>query len=384
MENDPRAREAIEQMVRQETDRMVLETRGLVREVVRDTLLPQLRATIRDSISEVLQEVLAEEIPPVKDDMFGEISGVTPAFPQEKIQEVAPVPKDAMSEEIAGIGPVFSPEEMERILAAREEPAIEETKGGSNGSGRYVYCIADSGAAASLGHMGIENREVYTIPCAEVCAVVHNCSTQPYQSEDEEAVKEWVQAHQKVVDAATERFGTVLPLGFDTIVKGTDEAGPEKAVEDWLRDDLDKLKEKMDRVRGKQEFGVQVFYDPKAMGERLGREDEEIRRLKEETAAQKPGMAYMYKQKVEKAVKEAMEKKAEERFKEFYGLIKKQVDDIKVEKLKRDKGKTMLMNLSCLVPKDRAEDLGNELERIDGMEGFSIRFTGPWSPYSFV
>jgi len=155
-------------------------------------------------------------------------------------------------------------------------------------------------------------------------------------------------------------------------------------VKDWLKDDFENLKEKIDRVRGKQEFGVQIFYDPKVMGEAIARESEEIQKLKEEMAAQKPGMAYMYKQKVEKAVKEEMEKRAEEYFKDFYQAIKNQVDDIKVEKVKRDNAKTMLVNLSCLTLKGKMEALGNELERIDNLDGFSVRFTGPWAPYSFV
>ena len=42
------------------------------------------------------------------------------------------------------------------------------------------------------------------------------------------------------------------------------------------------------------------------------------------------------------------------------------------------------MNLSCLLTKDGSRELGDELEKIDAMEGFSVRYTGPWPPYSFV
>jgi len=28
--------------------------------------------------------------------------------------------------------------------------------------------------------------------------------------------------------------------------------------------------------------------------------------------------------------------------------------------------------------------LGDELEKINNLKGFSVRFTGPWPPYSFV
>lgn len=358
MEKDPRARKVIEQLVRQEIERIASETKDAAREMVRATLLPELRAAIRNSISEVVEEVLTEEMLPVREaDIFKEIPGVEPAFPEEEVEE---------------------------LPDAEEEPVLGEAKSSKNGSGRYAYCIADSGEMVNLGQVGIENSEVYTIPYRGLCAVVHNCSTEPYKSEDEEVVKGWVQTHQRVLDVAMERFDTVLPLGFDTILKSEDQGDTDQVVKDWLKDDFEDLREKMDRVRGKQEFGVQVFYDPKVMGEVIARESDEIQKLKEQMATQKPGMAYMYKQKVEKAVKEEMERRAEQSFKDFYQAIRNQVDDIKVEKVKTDKDKTMLMNLSCLVLREKVEDMGNELERIDNMDGFSVRFTGPWASYSFV
>jgi len=44
----------------------------------------------------------------------------------------------------------------------------------------------------------------------------------------------------------------------------------------------------------------------------------------------------------------------------------------------------LLLNLSCLLPRDQNEKLGEALEKIDGREGISVRYTGPWPPYSFV
>ncbi len=373
MERDSKARNVIEQIVRQEVDKIAAETKAVVGEIVRANLLPQLRAAIRDSISEAMEEMLTQEMPPAPEaSIVEEISQAAPAFPEEELP---------IEEEPTEVSPAFPEGEM---LPIEEEPALEEIKVSGDGDGRYAYCIADSGVSVSLGNIGIEDSEVYTIPYKGLCAVVHNCPTEPYEAADQEVVKGWVQTHQKVLDAAMEKLGTVLPLGFDTIIRSEDKTDPKQVVKNWLKDDFENLREKIDRVRGKQEFGVQIFYDPQVMGAVIARESEEIQKLKEEMAAQKPGMAYMFKQKVEKAVKEEMEKRAEQYFSDFYGAIKNQVDDIKVEKVKKDKDKTMLMNLSCLVLKEKVEDLGNELERIDNMDGFSVRFTGPWAIYSFV
>ena len=93
----------------------------------------------------------------------------------------------------------------------------------------------------------------------------------------------------------------------------------------------------------------------------------------------------MYKQKLENLLKKEMEKEAERCFKDFYEKIKKCVDEIKVEKTKKlEENKQMLMNLSCLLPKEKSKILGEELEKINNMKGFFVRFTGPWPPYSFV
>ena len=43
----------------------------------------------------------------------------------------------------------------------------------------------------------------------------------------------------------------------------------------------------------------------------------------------------------------------------------------------------MILNAVCLVPKDNIEDLGSKLGQLK-KEGYAVRFTGPWPPYSFV
>jgi len=273
----------------------------------------------------------------------------------------------------------------EKVEAAMEAP-VEEFGVTTQAKGRYVYGIAASKEAVRLGEIGIEGNEVYTIPYQDLCAIVHNCPTQPYQSKDEEIVKSWARAHQSVLDEVKERFSTTIPLGFDTILQPKDDATPpDQVVRDWLKEDYDRLRTLMEKIEGKDEYGVQVSYEPGVMGKQISEQSEEIKKMKEEMATKSPGMAYMYKQKLEKTVKAEMEKLADEWFKEFYGRIKQHTDDIVVERTKKvDKDRMMLLNLSCLVDKEKVEGLGEELEKINGLEGFSVRFTGPWPPYSFV
>lgn len=250
---------------------------------------------------------------------------------------------------------------------------------------RYLYCIADSGEKTSLGKVGINGNEVYTISYKDVCAVVHNCLTEPYKSEDDEVVRDWIMTHQNVVDAAWKKFGAILPSGFDTIIKGEENSDSKENMMNWLKEDYESLKRKLERVKGKAEYGVQVFWDLTLIAEKIVETNPEIKDLDNQIKSKSKGTAYMYKQKLESILKKEIEKRADEYFKDFYNRIKKHVDDIQVEKTKKtEKDKKMLMNLSCLVDKDKCEELGEELEKVNGIEGLSVRFTGPWPPYSFT
>ncbi len=253
------------------------------------------------------------------------------------------------------------------------------------GQGRYLYCIAEGGEQVSLGTIGIEGQEVYTLPYRDICAVVHDSPAEPYRSTDREVVNLWVLAHQRVVDEAWERWGTVLPLGFDTIITNREGAKPQENIAKWLQNDYDNLKSKMEKVRSKAEYGVQIFWEPQVIVQNLTTTSPEISKLKEKIKSQSTGIAYMYKQKLENALKRELEAKADQCFRDFYGRIRRHAVSIVVEKTKPgDQNTQMIMNLSCLLPRDKTAELGEELHRINSMEGFSVRFTGPWPPYSFV
>jgi hypothetical protein len=92
----------------------------------------------------------------------------------------------------------------------------------------------------------------------------------------------------------------------------------------------------------------------------------------------------MLQQKLAKTVRAAMEKQADLFAQDFYARIRQCVEDVRVDNLKKvDGGKQMLLNLSCLM-QEGCGDLGRVLDDIQQTKGISVRFTGPWPPYSFV
>ena len=250
--------------------------------------------------------------------------------------------------------------------------------------GLYVYCVARGDGHHLFGPIGLDRQLVYTVGGGDLRAVVHNCQAQPYQSQDPQVVQGWVVAHQNVVRAATEAFGTVLPMAFDMIVRGGPGGVAVTALKAWLDEKRERFARLLDRLAGKAEYGVQVLWDREVIAAALVESDEALRGMRDETKTKPKGLAHLLQQKLAKAVRAAMEKQADLFAQDFYARIRRCVEDIRVDKLKKvDGGKQMLLNLSCLMQQGSGE-LGRVLDELQQTKGISVRFTGPWPPYSFV
>jgi hypothetical protein len=260
---------------------------------------------------------------------------------------------------------------------AHIEPSPEQ-------EGLYVYSIALSGEAGTLGAIGIEGCEVLGVAGEDLCAAVHRCPAEPYQSKQAEVVASWVTSHHRVVDAAWRRWGTVLPLTFNTIIKGEPGRDARACLLAWLEAEHEALKLKLDALAEKAEYGVQVFWDPQVAARQVAKSDAEVRGLEQEIKAKSQGVAYMYRQKLESLLKAKTEAVATAECTALYGRIAQRVNELRVEKPKGDSGQLqMLVNLSCLVSHAQLPGLEAELDRVSGMEGFSTRLIGPLPPYSF-
>jgi len=253
----------------------------------------------------------------------------------------------------------------------------------SQEAGRYVYCIAPGDEEVSLGEIGIEGRRVYTVIQKDICALVHDCPPQPYQSGNAELAAAWVLAHHRVVETAWKRWGTVLPLAFNTIVRA-EQSSAEENLKVWLETERETFKGKLEALAGKAEYGLQLFWDVAFFARQLSETSPEIRELEEEAKSKPRGLAYMYRQKLENLLKREVEVKAQELFEDLYGRLSRCVNNIHIEKTKEgEEGRPMLANLSCLVSRERHPEFLAELDRMAASEGLSLRLTGPFPPYSF-
>jgi len=248
---------------------------------------------------------------------------------------------------------------------------------------RYVYALIPHTDRDNFGAIGIDGNAVYTISYRDISAVVHDCPMEPYQG-DEARVKEMVGTHGDVVDAAWEEAGSILPMSFDVIVRSDDERTADDNVRRWLADEYETLEAKLNELRDKVELGVQIFWDTRGITQRIAEENEEIKKLMDEMATKSRGVAYFYQHKIADAVKKEMEAKADRDYRDYYRRLRACAEDAEVNKIRRDKNRQMIFNLSLLVKRDEVTALGEELAKIKGEEGVEVRFTGPWAPYTFA
>ncbi|VVB86743.1 Gas vesicle synthesis protein GvpL/GvpF [uncultured archaeon] len=250
--------------------------------------------------------------------------------------------------------------------------------------GRYLYSVVNTGVELAFGDIGLNDNPVYTIPNKDIAAVVHSCQAEAYRTQDNEKAKEWILSHNYVIDRAGELFGTVLPFAFDCLIKGDDET-----VKNWLDKNHEKLKSELERVDNKAEYSAHIFCDRRWLAEKLMDKDQELKVLKEKMAKMSKGATYLAERQFELKAKDAIAAEISMLARDFGSKIREHVVELKTETKssqvsEKYKGKQLMVTLCCLVHKDNVEKLGEVLDEINNRDGFAVRFTGPWAPFSFV
>ncbi|MFH2057341.1 MAG: GvpL/GvpF family gas vesicle protein [Pseudomonadota bacterium] len=338
--------EIIKQMVQKQIRVILDSNRDTISKIVKKSIMPELYKMVQDEIHKEFLAIVEDQ----------------PSLPDQDIKNNA-------------VLDLQTPKKDRHVVK----------QGSFNEQGKYLYCIVKGNKEEELGQIGIDGNTVYPLQYKELAAIVHDCSAKPYESNEEKIVAKWVMTHQKVIEKAWETYGVVVPASFDTIIIGDKNFTDKENLKKWLEDHYDDLLAKMEKFVGKAEYGVQVFWNANQMGARISRENEQIRKINEECKSKSKGAAFMYRKKLENLLKKELENQAETYFKEFYNKIKALVDDIKIDKIKNNTpDQQMIMNLACIMPRANNHILGDALEKIDQMEFFSVQYTGPWPPYSFV
>ena len=288
-----------------------------------------------------------------------------------------------LSELVASLERLVSEARLTAAPPTPQEPVLPATRGRSRA--RYIYGVVEGSGPCRLKTAGVGGAEVFPVDYNGLAAIVHACEPEPYSTTDDDAARAWVESHNSVLQECLELFESVVPCTFNTIIHDPGDSNPDDIVKGWLKKQEQELRERLDRVRGKREFSVQILCDREALVSELAQSDPDLAALKRVIEDKSPGAAYMFREKFERVLKEKVESLLLSESDGFLERVRPHCADLKIDRCRKSPdGGQMIANWSCLLTREGERAVGMVLEEIRGVHGHQVRFVGPLPPYSFV
>jgi hypothetical protein len=237
--------------------------------------------------------------------------------------------------------------------------------------GTYLYAIlTGTVGAGELGSIGVEGGEVYCVTAGDITAAVSRVSRARLRPE-----RKHLLAHQTVLRRLMEQR-TVLPAAFGLVARN------DEAVRGRLLENAELFREQLERVAGKVEMGLRVSWNPPDLIEYFVATHPELgaarERLKDRTDVGREELIAVGKlfEKLREAARETHSERV------VAALAEPGVE----LKLNPPRGEREVMNLSCLVPRERlgAFETAFETAAAGFDDHFTFELNGPWAPHSFT
>lgn len=312
-----------------------------------------------------------KQAPPLKKAVKPTVAQAKPA-PLSAKTVVTPKPPVA-PEKLAAAAPASLAGSAARPLVREKDRPLDggALKQGSDGRGKYVYCIIQSSEPLRFGPLGIgsDPADVHTINFKDIAAVV---SDTPIEVHD--PTRENVLAHERVNETVMRKH-TVIPMSFGTVFKTRDD------IMELLRSAYEAFRDVLMKMQDKLEFGLKVLWDREVMVREIESLDEDVRRLKQEISAQK-GSTYFARMQYGRLVDAALQAHSEKYVAEIFETLR---DVAVASRANKPIGDKMIMNAAFLVSRDKEAAFDARVKEIGArFDKLTFKYTGPWPPYNFV
>ncbi len=238
--------------------------------------------------------------------------------------------------------------------------------------GKYVYCIIRVDRQRDFGSIGIGGgQRVYTVGFQDLAAVVSDTPIVIY-----DPTRENVLAHE-FVNETVMREHTVIPMSFGTVFRSEDD------VSELLRSTHQAFGDVLDKMKDKIEFGLKILWDREKVIANLERDNDEIRRLKDEISRHSANSTYFARMQLGRLIEGALEDMSGRYVADNHDALKSVAVASRTNKPIGDR---MILNAAFLV--DRASEQAFD-ERVKETSGryedlMTFKYSGPWPPYNFV
>ena len=242
------------------------------------------------------------------------------------------------------------------------------------GEGIYLYCIIGTDEARNFGDIGIGGRgdAVTTAGYEDISAVISKSPETKYVLNRENLL-----AHQRVIERVMKEH-TVLPVRFSTIADNIE------GIQGVLRKRYEEFKKLLRDMDNKIELGIKaVWKDIDAVFQEILQEDEEIKRLRDKTAAMPPGKTYGDRINLGKMVQARLKRKKEAEADKMMDSLKAISVDTRANQVYGD---NMVLNAAFLVGMTRIKEFDEKVEGFDAAHNkrLKIKYVGPAPPFNFV
>jgi len=287
----------------------------------------------------------------------------------------------------------------ERQKDSRHRDTAAKRKRVSPLEGFYLYCVRKSrGSSSVFLTKGIDEKgEVFTRSYQGLEAVVSLVPLDEFDSEiihikarnDLQWIKEKAVLHETVIEEAMRNGGEILsliPMKFGTIFK------EEKALQETLSKHHEQFRETLDKLEGKQEWGVKAYLtDQNKFEQGVKEKNATIREKEREIAGMPEGMAFFMEEELTEVISSEVNKELNHAVEDLYESLSRQAEAlVKNHILGREltgKRAPMVLNAACLVALEKIEDFKGEAQRLNQKiqeKGLDLEFSGPWPAYHFA
>lgn len=269
---------------------------------------------------------------------------------------------------------------------------MSETQGKS---ALYLYCIGESAAVSTL----LENElpaaiepatTLRSICSGKLCAIV---SDVPLAEYGEEKIQSrltdpaWVASRAMRHEAVLEHFAKgagLVPLRFGTIYLKSGR------VEQMLAEKQDELAATLERLRNKDEWGVNVFCDRAILTETITTLSPALREMAERAETASAGQAYLLRKKIDgmrtDETRVEVRRAVAEIERELSSLSSGSVR-LRVRQAEAAEHGELVAKLAFLIKRnifEKFRDTAGKIAHDRGAFGFRLELTGPWPAYNFV
>lgn len=259
----------------------------------------------------------------------------------------------------------------------------------------YVYCIAESTTVSQLpaGSLPAAIEEDAGIEWISVSTLAALVSRVPETSYAEEPLAEhltdatWTairaMRHEAVVEYVAKRV-TTIPLRFGTIYL------ERSGIETMLAEDDHELGLIIEQLRGREEWGVNVYSDRAVLLSSITSVSPVLRELVEKAEKAPPGQSYLMQKKIDAMRVDEARASLNRIVDQIEEKLKEQSDDgqrLRILKVETTEHGELKAKFAFLVKRSGFEEFRDAAERLAQEfqpAGIRLELTGPWPVYNFV